>query len=74
MLVTADLVEPGRAGSIITVGGLLKSTKITFCEINDGGEEFGIFAGRFGKLGIEAWKLGPGDLPLTDDNFVVRAV
>ncbi len=43
-------------------------------ETDNDGEEFGIFAGSFGKLGIGAWKLGPGDLPFTDDDFVVRVV
>ena len=63
-----------RAGSTVNVGGLLKSAKVSFCETDDGGEEFGIFAGSFGTLGIEAWKLGPADLPFTHDDFAVRVV
>ncbi len=58
----------------VTVGGLLKSTKISFCETDDGGEEFGLYAGSFGKLGVEAWKLGHSDLPFEHQDFAVRAV
>ena len=63
-----------RAGSNVAVGGLLKSAKISFCETDDGGEEFGLYAGSFGELGIEAWKLGPGDLPFSHEDFAVRVV
>ncbi len=63
-----------RGGCTVSVGVLLKSTKISYCETDDGGEEFGIFAGSFGKLGIEAWKLGPTDLPFEHGDFRVRAL
>ncbi len=47
----------------VGVGGLLKSAKISFCQTG-GGEEFG----------IEAWRLGPGDLPFEHQDFAVRVV
>ncbi len=59
------------AGSNIEVEGLLKSAKILACETDGGGDQFGIWANSFGKLGIGTWKLGPADLPFVQDDMWV---
>ncbi len=63
-----------RAGRNVYVGGLLGSAKISAYETDNGGDEFGIYAGAFGKLGIGANKLGPTDLPFTEGDFAVRVI
>ncbi len=60
------------AGANLTVGGLLKSVKITTCEEFSGGDAFGIYAGEFGRVGIGTWKLSPMDLPFNQSDFWVR--
>ncbi|MHC4591714.1 MAG: clostripain-related cysteine peptidase [Planctomycetota bacterium] len=60
------------AGANVTVGGLLKNAKVTACETDNASEEFGIFAGSFGKLTIGDWKLGPLDMPFQEGDFCVE--
>ncbi len=59
------------SGSNIEVEGLLKSAKILACETDGGGDQFGIWANSFGKLGIGAWTLGPADMPFNQDDMWV---
>jgi hypothetical protein len=60
------------AGANVNVGGMLKSTTVAACETDNGGEEFGILAGGFGKLSIGSWKLTALDLPFDQGDLCVE--
>ncbi len=60
------------AGAEVTVGGLLKSAKVSACQTDNGGVDFGIYAGQLGKLSLGNWRLTPLDLPLLQGDLCVE--
>lgn len=61
-----------RAGSNTRIGGLLSKASATYYETDNGGEDFGIFAGSFGSVQIAEHRLIQADLPFKEGDFCVE--
>ena len=60
-----------RAGSNVHVGGLLSKATATYHETDNGGEDFGIFAGGFGSIQVAEHRLAQTNLPFEEGDFCI---
>jgi len=63
-----------RAGSNVQVGGLLGKLSATYHETDNGGDDFGVFAGSFTSIRVAEHTLTQANLPFNEGDFCIELV